>query len=679
MRRLAYNKLSMRSFVIYLICISTALVIITLSSTYSRITQRSDDYSAAKNAVASHLALALSGQFQLLEQTVNEIYMSSWYKKYISKAEIYQNEFHIVRQLEVSKDLLYKVSVLPLADDILILDTQNDSVICKYGWFSNVDKYTDAYCRLDLSLLPTQLKDTALFSSVKSLDERFCVISYPDPARKSTNRICVLIRLADINAYIESIHYDEFAAISLYQGGRVLMSQRIDDVQEYNIAAVEQMLDIPDLRMVFEHYDYYELHKSGIIMEYVFACLLSIVAGLLLSGLFTRFFAMPLEYLLAAIPSTQQRTHREAYHNLTTHIHSITEQNEKLKQDITLYTSDLKNDALLRLIMGGSIDSANEESLLTLLFPWLFANSAYFMLVYKAHVDVGSLALPTESQLNGQGLHMLILDIPLSYTIRIYWGEEHAALQLLLDGFVSARSAAKQNVPKHVAYSHIHCGLAQLNRCYREAIDHVADWQHMLTLAETLSLFTDIQSGKYEKAQKVLAPYQESDNPTMIRHVLSLLHRWMIENGLTQDSLGVNASRDTTWAYVDATLEALCRRNAAVEKNSNGPSIIAAVERFIYEYYALPDLSLKYLAEQFDTNISTLSRLYKQETGRNFSTALFEIRISKAKEMLVDTSNSIASISLSCGYENYLSFKRAFTRIEGISPREYRDIHRQSV
>lgn len=89
-------------------------------------------------------------------------------------------------------------------------------------------------------------------------------------------------------------------------------------------------------------------------------------------------------------------------------------------------------------------------------------------------------------------------------------------------------------------------------------------------------------------------------------------------------------------------------------------------------------MSLKYLAGQFDTNVGALSRLYKQETGQNFSTALLQLRMTKAKELLLHTEKSLSSIALSCGYENYLSFKRAFSRFEGTSPREYREAHAAS-
>ena len=44
----------------------------------------------------------------------------------------------------------------------------------------------------------------------------------------------------------------------------------------------------------------------------------------------------------------------------------------------------------------------------------------------------------------------------------------------------------------------------------------------------------------------------------------------------------------------------------------------------------------------------------------------------KAKEYLRETEIPVAEVARKVGYENELSFKRAFVRYEGIKPREYR-------
>lgn len=47
-------------------------------------------------------------------------------------------------------------------------------------------------------------------------------------------------------------------------------------------------------------------------------------------------------------------------------------------------------------------------------------------------------------------------------------------------------------------------------------------------------------------------------------------------------------------------------------------------------------------------------------------------RITKATEMLVETDHLIQNIASSCGYASELSFAKAFKKVTGLSPSEYR-------
>jgi AraC-like DNA-binding protein len=48
------------------------------------------------------------------------------------------------------------------------------------------------------------------------------------------------------------------------------------------------------------------------------------------------------------------------------------------------------------------------------------------------------------------------------------------------------------------------------------------------------------------------------------------------------------------------------------------------------------------------------------------------IRLNKAKELLKDSANSIASIALDCGYNDPGYFARVFKQEYGVTPQEWR-------
>lgn len=72
------------------------------------------------------------------------------------------------------------------------------------------------------------------------------------------------------------------------------------------------------------------------------------------------------------------------------------------------------------------------------------------------------------------------------------------------------------------------------------------------------------------------------------------------------------------------------------------------------------------------------SRFIKQRTGRNFIDSLNDIRLGHATRMLVDTTHSVAEISLVCGFNNLSNFNRIFKKKKGCTPREFRENYKES-
>ncbi|MDR3057365.1 MAG: AraC family transcriptional regulator [Prevotella sp.] len=72
------------------------------------------------------------------------------------------------------------------------------------------------------------------------------------------------------------------------------------------------------------------------------------------------------------------------------------------------------------------------------------------------------------------------------------------------------------------------------------------------------------------------------------------------------------------------------------------------------------------------------SRFIKQRTGRNFIDSLNDIRLGHATRMLVDTTHSIAEISMICGFNNLSNFNRIFKKKKSCTPREFRDNYKES-
>ena len=66
-------------------------------------------------------------------------------------------------------------------------------------------------------------------------------------------------------------------------------------------------------------------------------------------------------------------------------------------------------------------------------------------------------------------------------------------------------------------------------------------------------------------------------------------------------------------------------------------------------------------------------RFIKKRTGITFIDSLNEIRLGHASRILIDTTNSIAEVSYSCGFNNISNFNRLFKKKKGCTPKEFRE------
>lgn len=81
---------------------------------------------------------------------------------------------------------------------------------------------------------------------------------------------------------------------------------------------------------------------------------------------------------------------------------------------------------------------------------------------------------------------------------------------------------------------------------------------------------------------------------------------------------------------------------------------------------------MKQLSSHFSMHRTLISKILKEHLGVTFTDYLLDLRIKKSMELLKNTEMNINEVGEAVGYENYISFKRAFLRYQGISPREIR-------
>lgn len=107
------------------------------------------------------------------------------------------------------------------------------------------------------------------------------------------------------------------------------------------------------------------------------------------------------------------------------------------------------------------------------------------------------------------------------------------------------------------------------------------------------------------------------------------------------------------------------------EKTQCKPVVLLTM-KYINKNYHVNDLNLQSVADQFNVSSSYLSKLIKQEIGISFSDYITNIRIKKAICFMEDPKMKIYEVAESVGYSNQHYFCKAFKKVIGVSPTEYR-------
>lgn len=108
------------------------------------------------------------------------------------------------------------------------------------------------------------------------------------------------------------------------------------------------------------------------------------------------------------------------------------------------------------------------------------------------------------------------------------------------------------------------------------------------------------------------------------------------------------------------------------DKNLYSVTSIKLAIQFITKNFD-KNITLKDVADEVFLSQNYLSELFKKETGEGFYEFLSNYRIKRAKELLVTTNLKIYEVAENVGYNDSITFGRAFKKIAGVTPNSFRN------
>lgn len=167
-----------------------------------------------------------------------------------------------------------------------------------------------------------------------------------------------------------------------------------------------------------------------------------------------------------------------------------------------------------------------------------------------------------------------------------------------------------------------------------------------------------------------------SDGKNQVADILSTARAYAFDAGLKMNLLGGVFSIQAEFAAWLMRLYHMWSTDEARSEVQTLQSTFAAQVIFYLEEYYCTKIKVADISRAMNTSYRTLARRFAAETGMTVLDKLTEIRLDKAKQLLLSTKLPIYDIAVKTGYENEFYFSKIFKKKVSCSPKEYRKKYR---
>lgn len=153
-------------------------------------------------------------------------------------------------------------------------------------------------------------------------------------------------------------------------------------------------------------------------------------------------------------------------------------------------------------------------------------------------------------------------------------------------------------------------------------------------------------------------------------HVGAVNYGFRSRRGYLDTIMSLEEYEDIRAWFLEKMMQICCSIRDKNEERSE--SLVEKARSFMQENYSR-EISLDDVSKEVNVSPYYFSKIFKEESGENFTEYLANIRINKAKELLEDPDLSIKEIGVMSGYSDPNYFSRIFKKHTGVTPREYRE------
>ena len=229
-----------------------------------------------------------------------------------------------------------------------------------------------------------------------------------------------------------------------------------------------------------------------------------------------------------------------------------------------------------------------------------------------------------------------------------------------------------------------------ISKSYQGALEERIDGEtgcqagYYFPLDWEIQLITQLRAGNARALERILRELSRENlarslNASEHRQLMSMLAEILqrvareTNAGLKDFSSRLAAAADledrqAAWEAMGRLARELC---PAAEEIDGAQPTGERIRQYLHEHFRDANLSQKGIADEFGLSCPNMSRMFKRTTGKNFIDYLQELRVSAARSAFDAGETDVIAVARSCGYENEVTFRRAFFRVYAISPHQY--------
>jgi two-component system response regulator YesN len=112
--------------------------------------------------------------------------------------------------------------------------------------------------------------------------------------------------------------------------------------------------------------------------------------------------------------------------------------------------------------------------------------------------------------------------------------------------------------------------------------------------------------------------------------------------------------------------------NLEEKKNTRHEEMVGKIIAVVQQKYMFQELSLESIAEEMGLSATYIGRLFKKHTLNTILNYIIEVRMDQARTLLLTTELPIGEIAEKSGFSNSPYFYKAFKKINGVTPADFR-------